>query len=87
MASEKLVITNIGQILSGKLEAPILDGDCVVSVDGRITDIGYAKDMDLDNADGKGSCAWGDIDPRFDRQPCSSGDWRLYAAPATAKLD
>ena len=50
MASEKLVITNIGQILSGKLEAPILDGDCVVSVDGRITDIGYAKDMDLDNA-------------------------------------
>ena len=40
MASEKLVITNIGQILSGKLEAPILDGDCVVSVDGRIIDIG-----------------------------------------------
>ena len=35
MASEKLVITNIGQILSGKLEAPILDGDCVVSIDGR----------------------------------------------------
>ncbi|MDP4632200.1 MAG: hypothetical protein NWS54_03730, partial [Porticoccaceae bacterium] len=29
---------------------PILDGDCVVSVDGRITDFGYAKDMDLDNA-------------------------------------
>ena len=30
MASEKLVITNIGQILSGKLETTILDGDCVV---------------------------------------------------------
>ena len=40
MASEELVITNIGQILSGRMEAPILDGDCVVSVDGRITDIG-----------------------------------------------
>ena len=50
MASAKLVITNIGQILSGKLEAPILDGDCVIAVDGRITGIGYAKDMELDNA-------------------------------------
>ena len=34
MVLEKLVITNIGQILSGKLEAPILDGDCVIATEG-----------------------------------------------------
>ena len=46
----KLVIKNIGQILSGKLEEPFLDGDCVVAVDGRITAIGYEKDLDTDRA-------------------------------------
>ncbi|NOX73804.1 MAG: amidohydrolase family protein [Alphaproteobacteria bacterium] len=49
--SSKLVIRNIGQILSGKLEAPILDGDCVVAVGGRIADFGDAKDLDTDRAD------------------------------------
>ncbi len=47
---EKLVIRNIGLILSGKLEEPILDGDCVVAVDGRIADFGYEKDLDTDDA-------------------------------------
>ncbi len=47
----KLVIRNIGMILSGKMEAPILDGDCVVAVDGRIAAIGYEKDIDCDSAD------------------------------------
>lgn len=46
----KLVIENIGLILSGKLEAPFVDGDCVVAVDGRISAIGFAKDLDTDNA-------------------------------------
>jgi enamidase len=46
----KLVIKNIGQILSGKLEEPFLDGDCVVAVDGRITAIGCEKDLDTDRA-------------------------------------
>ena len=40
MSTQKLVIKNIGQILSGKLEEPLIDGDCVIAVDGRITDIG-----------------------------------------------
>ncbi len=44
----KLVIRNIGQILSGKLEAPLLDGDCVVAIDGLIDAIGYEKDLDTD---------------------------------------
>lgn len=47
----KLVIQNIGLILSGKIEKPILDGDCVIAIDGKISEIGYAKDLDLDNAD------------------------------------
>ena len=42
MASDKIVITNIGQILSGKLEAPCLDANCVIAVDGSITNIGNA---------------------------------------------
>ncbi len=49
-ASGKLVIRNVGLMLSGALERPILDADCVVAVDGRITAIGHAKDLDTDNA-------------------------------------
>ena len=40
MSTQKLVIKKIGQILSGKLEETLIDGDCVIAVDGRITDIG-----------------------------------------------
>jgi enamidase len=47
----KLVITNIGMILSGMLERPILEGDCVVAVDGRISAVGRAKDLDIGNPD------------------------------------
>lgn len=43
---EKLVIKNIGQILSGKLEEPIYDGDCLVAIDGKIS--GWGKEADLD---------------------------------------
>ncbi len=45
-AKQKLVITNIAQILSGKLEEPLIDGNCVVCEDGLITGIGYEKDLD-----------------------------------------
>ena len=50
MASTKLVIRNIGLMLSGKLEAPILDADCVVAIDGRIAAVGRAADLDLEGA-------------------------------------
>jgi len=50
MSAEKLVIKNIGQILSGKLEEPLIDGDCVTAVDGRITAIGRYSDVDTDQA-------------------------------------
>lgn len=47
---EKLVIKHIGRILSGKLEQPLLDGDCVIAIDGRIAAIGYERHMDTANA-------------------------------------
>jgi len=50
MSVQKLVIKNIGQILSGKLEDPLIAGDCVVAVDGKIMAIGTYKDLDTDEA-------------------------------------
>ncbi|MFY0613359.1 MAG: amidohydrolase family protein [Hyphomicrobiaceae bacterium] len=49
-ATQKLVVKNIGLILSGMLEKPLLDGDCVVAVDGKIAAVGYEKDIDTDQA-------------------------------------
>jgi len=46
-ASTKLVIRNIGLLLSGDLDTPILDADTVIAVDGRIAAIGKEKDLDL----------------------------------------
>jgi enamidase len=55
----KLVVTNLGLVLSGDLDNPILDADTIIAVDGRITAIGRARDMDLSGAaltiDAKGS--------------------------------
>ena len=46
----KLVIKNIGLILSGDIEHPILDGDCVVSIGGRIAEVGVEGDLDTEGA-------------------------------------
>ncbi|MFG1281513.1 amidohydrolase family protein [Xanthobacter autotrophicus] len=46
----KLVIRNIGLILSGDLARPILDADTVVAEGGRITAIGREKDVDTEGA-------------------------------------
>ncbi len=46
----KLVIRNIGLMLSGALEAPILDADTLVAENGRITGFGRAKDCDTGDA-------------------------------------
>lgn len=48
---KKLVVKNIGRILSGKLEQPQIDGDCIIAIDGKITDIGKFKELDTDQAD------------------------------------
>lgn len=49
-ATTKLVIRNIGQILSGRIEEPLIDGDCVVCEGDRIVAVGYGKDLDTDGA-------------------------------------
>lgn len=46
----KLVIRNIGLLLSGDLEKPILDADTIVAENGRITAIGRLKDVDVEGA-------------------------------------
>ena len=46
----RMVIRNIGLMLSGMLEKPILDADTVVAEGGRIVAIGREKDCDTDQA-------------------------------------
>ena len=46
----KLVVTNIGLLLSGALEAPILDADTIVAEGGRIVAIGKRADCDVGEA-------------------------------------
>ena len=73
----RLVIRNIGLLLSGDLEKPILEGDTVVAVDGKITAVGKQKDVDTEGAtlviDAKGTTlAPGLIDSHV--HPVA-GDW------------
>ncbi|MGL5138626.1 MAG: amidohydrolase family protein [Beijerinckiaceae bacterium] len=73
----KLAIINIGLILSGNLAQPLLDGDAIVVVDGRIAQVGYARDLDLSEAvatiDAKGS----PVSPGLIDSHCHPvfGDW------------
>lgn len=46
----KLVIRNIGLLLSGDIDRPILDADTVVAVAGRIEAVGKEKDTDTSHA-------------------------------------
>lgn len=48
--SGKVVITNIGLLLSGDIDRPILDADTIVVNDGIIVAIGKAKDCDTAHA-------------------------------------
>jgi enamidase len=73
----RLLIRNIGLLLSGNLELPILDADTVVAVDGKITMVGKEKDVDGEGAtlviDAKGTTlAPGLIDSHV--HPVA-GDW------------
>ncbi len=47
----KLVVRNIGLMLSGALEEPVIEADAVVAVGGRIAGFGRLKDLDADDAD------------------------------------
>ena len=46
-ASGKLVIKNIGVLLSGDINQPILDANTVVAIDGKIAAVGKEKDCDI----------------------------------------
>ncbi|HUK09219.1 MAG TPA: amidohydrolase family protein [Stellaceae bacterium] len=46
----KLVIKNVGLMLSGDIKNPILDANQVIAVDGRITAVGRAGDLDAEKA-------------------------------------
>src|ERR1700704_1083944 len=76
-APQKLVIRNIGLLLSGDLAKPILDADTIVAVGDRITVVGKEKDVDSAGAtvviDAKGTAlAPGLIDSHV-HPVC--GDW------------
>ena len=49
-SSSKLVIRNIGLLLSGDIGRPILDADTVVAINGRITAIGKENAIDTGGA-------------------------------------
>jgi enamidase len=73
----RLVIRNIGLVLSGDLKNPILDADTVVAVDGKIVGVGREKNIDSEGAtlviDAKGTTlAPGLIDSHV--HPVA-GDW------------
>jgi enamidase len=73
----KLVITGISLMLSGDLDQPILDADTIIAIDGRITAIRKARDLDLSGAavtiDAKGS----PVSPGLIDSHCHPvfGDW------------
>ena len=46
----RLVIRNIGLMLSGDLNNPILDADTVLAIDGKIAAVGKEKDLDTEGA-------------------------------------
>lgn len=46
----KLVVRNVGLMLSGMLERPILDADALIAENGRITAVGRLKDLDVEGA-------------------------------------
>jgi len=47
--SSRLVIRNIGLLLSGDLATPILDADTIVAESGKIVAVGKEKDVDTSN--------------------------------------
>lgn len=46
----KIIIRNIGKIISGMIDKPVIEGDTVVILDKFINKIGYEKDCDISNA-------------------------------------
>jgi enamidase len=47
----KTVVRNIGQIVSGDLAAPLVEGDAIVCVDGKIAQVGREAGLDTQGAE------------------------------------
>src|SRR5271163_3296925 len=73
----KLVIRNIGLLLSGDLAHPILDADTVVAIGDRIAAVGKEKDIDISGAttmiDAKGTALGPGLIDSHVHPVC--GDW------------
>jgi enamidase len=84
---QKLVIRNIGLVLSGAMENPILDADTIVAENGRISFVGRLKDADQEHAntiiDANGSA----ITPGLIDSHVHPGGGRLDAATEPDGLD
>ena len=85
--SGKVVIRNVGLMLSGDIDRPILDADTVVIEDGLIAALGREQDCDTERAarviDARGTA----LAPGSDRFARASGIRRLDPAPEPARLD
>ena len=76
--SGKVVIQNIGLLLSGDIDKPILDADTIVVNDGLIVAIGKRKDCDVEGAKTVIDCKKTCVAPRLNLWPGSSiRVWRL----------
>ncbi len=73
----RTLITGIGQIVSGDIDAPLLDGDSIAIVDGRIEAVGRGLgDGDADTViDAHGTT----VDARADRFARAPDRRRLHA--------
>ena len=49
-AQTRVVMRNIGMLLSGDLNQPVLDADTIVAIDGKISAVGRQKDIDTEGA-------------------------------------
>ncbi len=83
----KLVVRNIGLLLSGDLARPILDADTIVAEGGHDHRRRPAQDLDTEGAAVVVDAARLRRRPRPDRQPRAPGVRRLDAAAEPARLD
>ena len=51
MSDQRLAITNLGAIISGKLDVPFLEGDTITVESGKIAATGKAKELEPESAD------------------------------------
>lgn len=59
----KILIKNIGLLLSGNLKNPILDANAIVVVDGKIDAVGKEKDLNTTGLDSTVDCKGGAVSP------------------------